>query len=59
MFVARAGSFLKRLPSFLSRALIMKGSAGPFVGHFAFTFRPRAGNKKEMLLCLLPARGHF
>ena len=59
MFVARAGSFLRRLPSFLRRALIMKGSAGPFVRHFAFVFRPRAENKRVMMLCLLPARGLF
>ena len=58
MFVARAESFFIRLPSFLSRALIMKGSAGPFVRHFAFIFRPRAENKRVMPR-LLPARGHF
>ena len=58
MFVARAGSFLRHLPSFLSRALIMKGSAEPFVGHFAFIFRSRAENKRVMP-CLLPARSLF
>ena len=58
MFVARAESFSMRLPSFLSRALIMKGSAGPFVRHFAFISRPCAGNERVMP-CLLPARGHF